>query len=345
MTVERTWSDDLLGSRLAELACELRSDPDEAAVTRRVVAAAVREVPGTDFAGVTVVTSGGAATSACTDPLVAQLDSRQDAAGQGPCLDAARAVEPIRADDLATDERWPDFARHAAGLGVWSVLACPLFVERGCIGALTLYGRSAGAFPADADHVGALLAAHAAVAMVTSRERANLRTAVDSRDVIGQAKGILMERHKIDARRAFAMLVAFSQDHNVKLRELAERLTRTGELVPRSGATALRIDAAAVDGDTAVLRLCGAVDAVTADELAATIEAATACDGGVVVDLSAVDALSAAGMRVLVRAAERLSARGTMLRLVSRTAAPLAAVRAAGLDRHPRIDVIVASGR
>jgi AmiR/NasT family two-component response regulator len=71
------------------------------------------------------------------------------------------------------------------------------------------------------------------VALATAQEREHLAEAVLTRDLIGQAKGILMERHKLTADQAFAVLVRASQQANLKLRALAEQLTRTGQLPTR----------------------------------------------------------------------------------------------------------------
>jgi AmiR/NasT family two-component response regulator len=106
------------------------------------------------------------------------------------------------------------------------MLSFQLYVEGDNLGALNLYARTAGAFTDDSEHVGLLVAAHAAVAYSGAQTEAQLRRAIGSRDLIGQAKGILMERFDVDADRAFAILVAFSQDSHVKLHEVADRLTQ-----------------------------------------------------------------------------------------------------------------------
>jgi hypothetical protein len=136
----------------------------------------------------------------------------------------------LRSDDLRTDDRWPKWAAVAVENGVLSVLSFQLFVERDSMGALDVYGAEPGAFDRDAENTGLLLASHAAVAMAGMRKVENLRIAVDSRDVIGQGKGILMERYKIPAGEAFDLLVLVSQRTHRKLRDVAEALTTTGEL-------------------------------------------------------------------------------------------------------------------
>ena len=98
------------------------------------------------------------------------------------------------------------------------------------LGAMNLYNRSPHAFSEESRQSGLPFAAHAAVALAQVQQREDLLTAVDSRDLIGQAKGILMERHKLTAEQAFHLLTTASQHRNVKLREIARELTSSGEL-------------------------------------------------------------------------------------------------------------------
>jgi GAF domain-containing protein len=155
-------------------------------------------------------------------------------AGEGPCLDAARHHQTVRSDDLRAEARWPRFARQATGLGVLSVLSFQLFAGDDSFGALNLYAADPAAFGQDSESTGLLLASHAALAMAAARTEAGLLTALDTREMIGQAKGILMERYKITGVQAFGLLVASSQGMNRKLRDVAEHLVATGELLTPS---------------------------------------------------------------------------------------------------------------
>ncbi|WP_142063664.1 ANTAR domain-containing protein [Pseudonocardia kunmingensis] len=101
------------------------------------------------------------------------------------------------------------------------------------LGALNLYSDRVDAFDDESEHVGLLLASHAAVAMAGAQQQENLRAAIATRDLIGQAKGILMERYKVSEDQAFAILVRASQNANRKLRDVAEQLGSSGELVGR----------------------------------------------------------------------------------------------------------------
>lgn len=166
-----------------------------------------------------------------TDDLVREVDRQQYTTKQGPCLSAARDTESVvLVNDLQTDSRWPAFSAAIADLPVKAMLSFQLYTDRGTLGALNLYAARAGAFNAESVHVGTLLAAHAAATAASALQNANLLIALNSRDVIGQAKGILMERYKITADEAFDLLIAASQRSQRKLHAVAAELADTGEL-------------------------------------------------------------------------------------------------------------------
>jgi GAF domain-containing protein len=215
---------------LSRLSREMQADMTTDALLNRIVVAAVTEVPGAEHAGITMVSHGKVSTPAASDDLVAAIDHVQRETGEGPCIDAALQHTTVRADDLRAETRWPEFARQAAVLGVRSVLSFQLFVEAETLGALNVYAAAAGAFGPESESTGMLLATHVAIAMTADRTQAQARIGLDSRDVIGQAKGILMERYKITGTEAFALIVASSQAVNRKLRDVADHLATTGEL-------------------------------------------------------------------------------------------------------------------
>lgn len=226
MTAEGTPAD-----AIAALARELASEDDSNGLLRRLVDAAVFQVDGAEHAGITVLATKSVQTVAATDDRVEQIDRHQYAAGEGPCLTAAAGeVAVVRVDDLDTDLRWPNFAPAAIRLGVRSMLSFHLYTHRDTIGALNLYAATPNAFTDASVHTGTLLAAHAGLAAAATLKQVQLLIALDSRDVIGQAKGILMERYKITAHQAFDLLVTASQQTHMKLHELARELTETGEL-------------------------------------------------------------------------------------------------------------------
>lgn len=192
-------------------------------------------MPGARYAGITLVTGKKVATPAASDELIERIDRVHYQAGEGPCLESAARHQTVRSDDLRVDARWPRFGRQAASLGVLSMLSFHLFTEDESFGALNVYASHAQAFGPDSENTGILLASHAALAMAAARTQAGLLAAMDTRDLIGQAKGILAERYKVTGVQAFGLLVASSQAVNRKLRDVAGHLVATGELLTPPG--------------------------------------------------------------------------------------------------------------
>jgi GAF domain-containing protein len=191
---------------------------------RAITQGAIDTIPGADWASITLVTESREVTvRAATDPLVKQIDEVQNATKEGPCLEALWGVANIRVDDIAQDDRWPTWQEKVVGLGARSMLCFKLFASER-LGALNLYAANLDQFDDESENIGVLFAAHAAVALAGAQEIEQLRAAVSTRDVIGQAKGILMERHSLTADEAFALLVRASQESHIKLRRVAERV-------------------------------------------------------------------------------------------------------------------------
>lgn len=221
---------DPLAHALSELARGLHhaEDPDE--VLRETVQSAIALVPGAQAGSVTALVGGKHVIhKAESGSLPARLDAVMSEVGEGPCLDALEQRRIVRVDDLRGEVRWPRFAPRAAELGARSMLAFPLFVRDDTLCALNLYAHEAGAFTDESEHVGRLLAAHAAVAYAGAQREENLLAAIETRDLIGQAVGLLMERYSITSSRAFDTLVRFSRQTNRKLRDVAGELTRDAE--------------------------------------------------------------------------------------------------------------------
>lgn len=223
-------ADQGLARDLSELAREMQADRDPKDLLQHIVEAAVRDIPGTAYAGITLLDAGQLSTPASTDVLVVDIDRRQYELAQGPCVETSRTHLTFRTDDMAVEPRWPRFAEICLEAGVRSMLSVQLFVESEAFGALNLYGTTAGAFDDDAESIALLLATHAGIAMAALRNKANMEIALSSRDLIGQAKGILIERYKMTGHDAFGLLVLASQNTNRKLRDVAEELVTTGEL-------------------------------------------------------------------------------------------------------------------
>jgi hypothetical protein len=206
----------------------------------QVVGVAVATIEGCDFAGLFVAEGGAVTTPVRTDPFVDEIDSLQQQTGEGPCLAAIEQGLICYAVDLDSDARWPSFGPRAIDRGLRSVLALPL-TGNGTSGAVNLYARYPAAFGVVDRAKGVILASLASAAVATAhshedeeRRIDNLHEALGSREIIGQAQGILMERERISADQAFDILRRASQHLNVKLREVAQTLVDTGE-TPETG--------------------------------------------------------------------------------------------------------------
>jgi transcriptional regulator with GAF, ATPase, and Fis domain len=220
---------DRLAHELSELARELHAnDPDD--VLREAVQAAIELVPGAQTGSVTVVAGAKRIEhKANSGALPARVDAVMSELGEGPCLDALYHRRTIRVDDMHHEVRWPRFAPRVAELGALSMLAFPMFVKDDSLGALNLYAEATHAFGDESEHVGRLLAAHSAVAYSGAQREENLLAAIETRDLIGQAVGLMMERYTITSDRAFSTLVRFSRQTNRKLRDVAAELIRDTE--------------------------------------------------------------------------------------------------------------------
>lgn len=224
-----------IADQLSDLARTLQGDSDVESVLDDIVAAAIRLIPHAAEASISVVKARRTVESrAASSDLPRQADALQTETKQGPCLDAAFRTVIVRVPDLSREERWPKFAEGAWDLGARSMLAFQLFVEGDNLGALNVYGEDINVFEEDSEQIGLLIASHAAVAFADSQEIEHLTTALATRDLIGQAKGILMERFKISAHQAFTLLTTVSTNTNTKLITVVEQLTRTGEVLTRA---------------------------------------------------------------------------------------------------------------
>ena len=206
-------------------------------VLMRIAEAAVSTIAGCRMASVTLVDQSGYRTAASTDPAATAVDQAQYQLREGPCVDAVDA-SLVYAQSFP-DQRWPSLASRPTESGVQSVLSYRLTPTNSQSadsggGSLNSYGVSPDAFDDTAQEIGLILAAHASVAARAVDERSTLQSldrhlqqALLSRDVIGQAKGILMERLNVTPDDAFDLLRRSSQHLNVKLREVARQLTET----------------------------------------------------------------------------------------------------------------------
>lgn len=216
---------------VAEIARSMQGERSTNGAMQLAVEAARTVIAGVEIGAVSIVTGSGIDTPVLTHPHARDIDEWQYELGEGPCFDALRQHEVVHSNDLATDARWPRWGpRVASELGMRSMMSHRLFSSADTLGALNLYGAAPSAFSTEDLHHGTILAAHVGVALAAAQDSANLTLALDTRTVIGQATGLLMERFDLSPDQAFAALARISQTQNTKLRAVAEHLVRTRRL-------------------------------------------------------------------------------------------------------------------
>jgi hypothetical protein len=230
----RVDSAEELERNVADVARQLFAPGSVAGSLQLTVDLAVASVDGCDGAGILVVRDDRVTTAAASHPLVVELDELQVATNEGPGLDVVAEGGSLYAMDLIDDERWPHFGPAAAEAGIRSLLALRLSDRP--VSVLNLYARLPAAFGATDRAKGLIFATLAGIALDAAGERAddeqrvaNLHEALRTRELIGLAQGILIERERITADQAFDVLRRASQHLNVKLREVARTLVETGE--------------------------------------------------------------------------------------------------------------------
>jgi GAF domain-containing protein len=191
-----------------------------------IAAAAKQSIPGFDHVGIsTIDRAKRVETKAVTDDLVWELDALQYGLGEGPCVDTLHGVDVVVAPRIRHDQRWPEWVAQAVPRGLRSQLAVRLYVDgEGTVGGLNLYSTSSDEVDAEAESIADLFATHASIALGHARQRDSLNEALQTRKIIGQAIGMLMERYKLDEDRAFAFLTRMSSHQNVKLRDIAQAM-------------------------------------------------------------------------------------------------------------------------
>jgi len=214
--------------RIAELVQQLysRSDADSDTVIAELAEHAAIEIPGAQYAGVTVTRNAKHIdTPAATHKWPILLDEIQQRHREGPCLTAAWEEKTIHVADLETDERFPNYRRDALErTPIRSVMAFQMFIAGETMGALNVYAEEPNAFGQVSRDMGLIFAAHSSVAWNAARRDEQFKRALASRDTIGQAKGMIMERYGVDAVQAFEVLRKLSQDSNVPLVQVATEL-------------------------------------------------------------------------------------------------------------------------
>ena len=219
----------------------LFEDENLDAVLNLVCIQAKYTIPGADDVTVTVGVDSGSETRAYTSEVVKAVDEDQYRTNEGPCVDAMRELKAFEIESMPTETRWPRFTPAARDKGVMSSLALPLHTADRRLGALNIYAFKPFAFADEARNIASLLAGHAstlvanAIAFMSRSELSQqLHSALESRDVIGTAKGIIMEREGVSVDEAFEMLVRISQNRNVKLRDIAYQLVQRQRTAERA---------------------------------------------------------------------------------------------------------------
>jgi GAF domain-containing protein len=221
-------SEQQLAASFAEISHVLLAEPNVKATLDRMCQLLVRTVDGCDHAVVTVVSDHHLESPAASDDVGPVVDAIQLEVDEGPCVDAIREHQTMVTDDLASETRWPRFSRRAVeATGVRSMLAFRLFVAGDTLGSLNLYSKEARAFTDESIAVGTIFAAHASIALRAAQSKqdlARLREAIEARELIAQAKGILMGRRGISAQAAMVILDRGAERLKIELRELARRV-------------------------------------------------------------------------------------------------------------------------
>jgi len=222
------------------------ADTDVVDGTLRLVVALARvTVGGADGVSVSLRRHGRLATVAASDQTISDMDASQYATGEGPCVDASLDGRWFHAESLNTETRWPAFTPRAQALGINAILSSPLLAEDRPVGALNIYSRTAMAFAPEDQELASVFAAEASLVLtgagvdVTDGQLSNRRNEVlETRRLIAQAEGVIMEREGVEADAAFSMLCDSSRRSNRPFRERAEDVvasTKRSQLDPELG--------------------------------------------------------------------------------------------------------------
>lgn len=209
---------------MGQVARTLAEPGDLETTLRRITATARDTVPGCDYCSLSIRREDDTLeTWAATDPLILELDQLQYILREGPCYNAIEDGPVQVSPDVRHDPRWPKFGREASDRGIGSQMAVRVSEQVGSVTGLNLYARELDAFE-PSDSLATLFASHAAIALGYVQELTSLTSALQTREDIGKAIGILMERYQLSDERAFEFLVRLSNDSNTKLRDVAARV-------------------------------------------------------------------------------------------------------------------------
>ncbi len=227
-----------LAEQFLEISRELLAERGRQPTLDLLVRLAVETVPTADECGVTVRREDGTfGTPAATTSLVAELDELQVELAEGPCFDTAWTLDTNIVEDLASETRWPQWCRRAVARGMGSILSVRIATPDEWLGSLNLYARTASRFDHSDVMVASIFARHAASAMEVADRAQNWQAALRTRQAIGIAQGMLMQRFGLDMDQSFEVLRRFSQEQNIKVRDLAEQLVDAGSIIDSIGNT------------------------------------------------------------------------------------------------------------
>jgi transcriptional regulator with GAF, ATPase, and Fis domain len=222
-----------LAETFAEISGVLLAEPNVQRTLDKMCVLLVDTVEGCDHSVVTLVRNQHLDSPAASDDVGPAVDAIQLEVHEGPCVEAITKHHTVVTDDLITELRWPQFSRRAVeATGVRSMMAFRLFVAGDTLGSLNLYSKQPRAFTDESWAVGTIFAAHASVALRAARTKedlARLREVVETRELIGQAKGILMGRGGISSEAAMELLCRGAERLRIELRELARRVVQGEE--------------------------------------------------------------------------------------------------------------------
>jgi GAF domain-containing protein len=214
-----------IAESLAQIAREINVPRDLDSTLQVIVDSAQRSLPGIDHVGITLAhSSGQMETKAATGQLVWDLDELQYELGEGPCVHAIQAASVVTVNDARNERRWPHFIPLAVEKGLRSQLGIALYQDAETLGGLNMYSISSDTIDPQTQHVAELFAAHAAIALGHAQHADHLHTGLISRQVIGQAVGIIMERYSLNEGRAFDYLARVSSHGNIKIRDVAQEV-------------------------------------------------------------------------------------------------------------------------
>jgi GAF domain-containing protein len=214
-----------LAETFAQIARSLIAETNPPATLQRIVLLAVETIDTCEHAGISVIQGKVVTSPASSDEIPAIVDQIQSETGEGPCVDAIKEHEVFQTGKLSEEQRWPSFTPRAIAVsGIESILSLRLFANETTMGSLNLYSTETDAFDDHDVAIGTVFAAHAAVAWSTSKTIEDLQAGLASRQLIGQATGLLMARQHMSETDAFAVLSRASQRLNMKLREVADRI-------------------------------------------------------------------------------------------------------------------------